>query len=331
MKTKSAALVLALLTAISVAAVPGAFKAEAASAAQVQYFLDTVGPMCTADMRDNHILASFSMAQAIEESGWGTSNQAVYGKNLFGITASSGNWGGKVYYKKNVYSSYAAAKAAVGSGHTFWRAYDSWQESVADHSRLFNTASRYENLRENYSFSSCALLVVQDGYIDDPKYTTRLTNHYNSRNLAQYDYDFSVPPVSNFTLQDAYATAYVADTASRRFTGLTDGISASALAAMFVDKVKVYGSGGALLTGSAAVGTGCYMESEDGKDICYVVVQGDVNGSGTVDGADYAALKSHLKGMLSLKGLEREAADLSADRVISAADCAVIGQRIAQN
>lgn len=168
------------------------------TASYVDDFLATVGPMCTNDMRENKILASFTMAQAIYESGWGRSTLAVEANNLFGMRAYS-SWTGKVYDRNEgvLYSSWSALVSKKGSTYvsnysmSFWRAFDSWQESVYSHSELFNSSDRYANLRGNYDYKSCCKLVVEDGYCTDSGYTENLIGLIESYNLEQYNYDFA--------------------------------------------------------------------------------------------------------------------------------------------
>ena len=50
-----------------------------------QQFISTLGPLATKDMRTSGILASITMAQAILESGWGTSELAVNANNFFSM------------------------------------------------------------------------------------------------------------------------------------------------------------------------------------------------------------------------------------------------------
>ncbi len=196
-RTKFTAILLAVLFVFSAVRFAGNNVAEAATKQEQQYFLDTVGPMCTADMRDNRILASFTMAQAIQESGWGTSTLAKEANALFGVRATS-RWTGLVYDRneKVTYGSWQGLVATKGEDYvkaysrSFWRAYESWQESVTDRSTLFNTSSIYANLRGNYDYKSCAKLVVEDGYCSDPEYTDTLIYMIERYNLSQYDYSF---------------------------------------------------------------------------------------------------------------------------------------------
>ncbi len=205
MRTKSLAL---LLTAVMLVSVIAAVPTTKADALYTDEFLAIIGPMCTNDMRDNKILASISVAQAIWESGWGRSTLAVEANALFGIRAYSG-WDGKVYDSGEgvLYQNWDALYAAKGRDYIvtyqhirFWRAYDSWQESVNDHSALFNNMSLYEPLRENYDYKDCARLLVELGYCGEPTYETVLIDMIESCNLEQYNYDFSAQPVANVSI-----------------------------------------------------------------------------------------------------------------------------------
>lgn len=187
-------LLAAAMIIVTVIAVVPSVKVQAS---YVDDFLATVGPMCTNDMRDNHILASFTLAQAIWESGWGRSTLATQANNLFGIRAYS-TWDGKVFDRNEcvLYNSWSHLVATKGDAYvknyslSFWRAYDSWQDSVNDHSGLFNRMSIYENLRGNYDYKSCATLIVLDGYCSETEYTDCLITLIESYDLEQYNYDF---------------------------------------------------------------------------------------------------------------------------------------------
>ena len=192
---KTTYLLLALVMLITAICVSPASQVEAATKEEINYFLDTLGPMCTQDMIDNKILASFSMAQAIYESGWGTSTLAKNANALFGIRAYS-TWGGMVYDRNECvcYDSWSDLVAAKGSDYvkeyknSFWRAYESWAESVADHSDLFNRSSIYESLRGNYDYKSCAYEVVKAGYCTSETYAPYIIKLVEQYDLTKYDY-----------------------------------------------------------------------------------------------------------------------------------------------
>ena len=104
-----------------------------------QDFISEIGSFASADMKESGILASLTIAQAILESGWGTSALAVNANALFGIKADS-NWSGRVY-------SSATKECYDGVNFTtvdaLFRAYDSWEQSLSDHSAFLAGSVRY--------------------------------------------------------------------------------------------------------------------------------------------------------------------------------------------
>ena len=113
------------------------------------YFLKIMGPLVISDMADNKILASLTLAQAVMETGWGISLLARECKNMFGIRAYE-KWNGRVFNSttKKMYANYTEGSKDEGR---LWRVYDSWADSVKDHSTLLNTAAIYKNLKGNFS------------------------------------------------------------------------------------------------------------------------------------------------------------------------------------
>lgn len=278
MKTRKAALFLAVVMLVGVIA--SAVPATTVNASYIDDFLNTVGPMCTADMRDNRILASLSLAQAIWESGWGTSTLAVEANNLFGIRAYN-TWSGMVYDRneKVLYQNWAEIYAAKGTEYvktyelSFWRAYPSWQESVNDHSALFNGMERYKPLRENYDFHSCAELLVTLGYCGEPSYTDCLIKLYEQFDLAKYNYDFggtvttpvtlAVSPKTLFMDKGAAYTLSVAVTPAD--TSYTVTSSNSAVASVSGNTVTALANGSTTITVSAGGSTAlCHLTVKEG-------------------------------------------------------------------
>lgn len=52
-------------------------------------FIKTVGALASADMKKSGVLASLTIAQAITETGWGTSGLAAEGKALLELRLQS--------------------------------------------------------------------------------------------------------------------------------------------------------------------------------------------------------------------------------------------------
>lgn len=143
-------------------------------------FLAKLKPYVIKDMQDNKILASLTAAQAFIESNKGNSGLAVNANNLFGI---KGSYNGQSvtmltteYYNGIAHKVYAA-----------FRKYPSWQESIADHSGLFNRMARYKNLRGETSYVKACNNVAADGYATSPTYATTLLNCINKYRLYEWD------------------------------------------------------------------------------------------------------------------------------------------------
>ena len=82
-----------------------------------QQFISTLGPLATKDMRTSGILASITIAQAILESGWGTSELAVNANNFFGMKKSlSGNtWSNSTWDGKSIYTKVTGEQKPTGT------------------------------------------------------------------------------------------------------------------------------------------------------------------------------------------------------------------------
>lgn len=134
------------------------------------------------DAKKSNILPSLTIAQAILESNNGNSGLAVNGKALFGIKATA-SWKGKVYVSKTN-EVYNGVTSTITAG---FRAYNSWAESIQDHSSLFTSLSRYKNLIGEKDYKQACRKVKDDGYATDPDYTSKLINIIEKNNLQAFD------------------------------------------------------------------------------------------------------------------------------------------------
>lgn len=126
-------------------------------------FLAMVGPLAQADMQKSGILASLTIAQAILESGWGTSELAAKANALFGIKADA-RWSGRAYSKdtKECYDGVTYATITA-----LFRAYDSWAESVADHSAFLLANKRYAAVVGERDYKvACKAISTVYGWVD---------------------------------------------------------------------------------------------------------------------------------------------------------------------
>lgn len=143
-------------------------------------FLDKIKPYAMQDMRDTKILASLTAAQAFIESSKGNSGLTTKANNLFGIKGSYN--GQSVLMLTTEY--YNGVKQRV---YANFRKYPSWQESVNDHSGLFNRLERYKNLRGETDYIKACNNVKTDGYATSPTYATTLIEKINKFKLYEWD------------------------------------------------------------------------------------------------------------------------------------------------
>lgn len=147
-----------------------------------QSFLNKFKEFCIKDMKQSGILASLTGAQGFIESNRGNSGLTTRANNLFGI---KGKYNGQsVTMMTTEY--YAGVKTRVPQP---FRKYPSWQESVNDHSAMFNRLSWYENLRNCQDYEEACLNVKKDGYATAPDYTSTLMNPIRKYQLWMWDYE----------------------------------------------------------------------------------------------------------------------------------------------
>ena len=145
-----------------------------------QSFLNKLKPYVIKDMKDTKILASLTAAQAFIESNKGNSGLTQRCNNLFGIKGKY-NGQGELFWTTEYYN---GVKTRI---QAYFRKYPSWQESIADHSGLFNRLDRYKNLRGETDYVRACTNVRLDGYATSPTYTTTLINTIKRYNLDAWD------------------------------------------------------------------------------------------------------------------------------------------------
>ena len=143
-------------------------------------FLAVIKDAVKNDMKYSGILASLTAAQALLESGTGNSQLTKIANNLFGIKGFYNGNSVTMTTQEYVNGRYITEK-------DIFRKYDSWEQSIADHSNLFNSASRYTNLRGLTDYRKAATYVREDGYATDPMYTLKLINIIKRYNLNDWD------------------------------------------------------------------------------------------------------------------------------------------------
>lgn len=157
-------------------------------------FIETIGKLASKDMKKSGILASVTTAQAILESGYGTSSLAMEAHNLFGMKATlSGNtwkssWDGKTFKKST--KEYLNNKWYTITD-TF-RSYSSYAQSLADHSAYLSYAKngnklRYQGVVGNKSYRKTIKIIKNGGYATDPQYVSKICSIIKRYNLTRFD------------------------------------------------------------------------------------------------------------------------------------------------
>lgn len=164
-------------------------------------FIEFVGRIAQKDWMERRlVIPSVVVAQAIKESGFGTSELAQNANALFGIKLNG--WTGRSYVKD------AAEQNPDGSYRTdqnvLWRAYDSWEQSIMDHNTYISERKignqPEPNWRDVVGCESYILAVqylqnAQFPYATSKAYAESLIKDYIEKyNLTQFDEVAPVQP-----------------------------------------------------------------------------------------------------------------------------------------
>ncbi|MEL4178619.1 flagellar assembly peptidoglycan hydrolase FlgJ [Roseateles sp. PN1] len=151
-------------------------------APHVQSFIQQHDGAAKAAEASTGIPASFMLAQAAHESGWGKREiKGVDGSNsfnVFGIKATPG-WTGKVAEVQT--TEYIDGKAQKVTAK--FRAYGSYDEAFKDYAKLIGSNDRYRNVvaqAQGGSAEGFARGLQKAGYATDPEYASKLARVINT-------------------------------------------------------------------------------------------------------------------------------------------------------
>lgn len=145
-------------------------------------FLAAIAPAAQQSAKATRIPASFTIAQAILESGWGASQGTALGCNLFNIKASK-QWHGPTFWRDTL--EHVNGKDIRVPAE--WRKYDTWLMAINDHARFLTTNPRYQPCFKETTGAGFARAVAEAGYATDPEYANKIIAVINGRKLDQYD------------------------------------------------------------------------------------------------------------------------------------------------
>nr|WP_238595691.1 glycoside hydrolase family 73 protein [Loigolactobacillus backii] len=150
-----------------------------------QTFIKRLAPEAKRLQQTYHVLPSITLAQAILESDWGTSQLATNYHNLFGVKGTDPNQT-KVMLTKE----YRNGQWVEIRGR--FQIYANDQASLAAHAALlangtsWNT-NQYQHVISATNYRTAAAALKQDGYATDPDYPAKLINLIKTYDLEQYD------------------------------------------------------------------------------------------------------------------------------------------------
>ena len=152
-----------------------------------QAFISLVAPGAIAAQQRYGIPAAVTIAQAIDESGWGRSVLATADHNLFGIKGA-GPAGRDMLPTREHENGVWVTRTAP------FRAYHNVAESIEDHGRLLATDPAYRHAMASRDRPDAFATALTGVYATDPGYGSSLIALMRLYNL--YRYDAAMPPAA---------------------------------------------------------------------------------------------------------------------------------------
>ena len=144
---------------------------------------------------DNKLFASVTIAQAIHESGWGTSKKMVAANALFGVKVGNSAykfgdaWKGAAY--KTGTTEYYDGKTATKITDYF-RQYNTIEDSVCDYMDMLLHCKRYKGAVSQSTPRKSIEGIIAGGYATGPNYVSAIMKIINNYDLTKYDKQFGV-------------------------------------------------------------------------------------------------------------------------------------------
>ena len=158
---------------------PSGGSSLAGTAAQ-EAFIREIAPGARATQSRYGVPAAVTIAQAIDESGWGSSVLATQDHNLFGIKGD-GPAGSELLPTQEYQNGQLVTQMAS------FRVYRSIAESIDDHGKLLATSGYYrQSMADNHDPNAFAAALTGT-YATDPQYGAKLIGLMQRYDLYRYD------------------------------------------------------------------------------------------------------------------------------------------------
>lgn len=146
-------------------------------------FMEKVADYAVEHYEQHKILPSMTIAQAIIESSWGTSELGVKAHNYFGM-----KWNPKCgcdYYEKKT-----GEQRKDGEYYTVvakFRKYPTMKDGLKGYYDFIESKPRYNNLKGVTDYKEACMLIKTDGWATSLTYTQTLIKTINIYDLTRYD------------------------------------------------------------------------------------------------------------------------------------------------
>ncbi len=180
-----------------------------------QAFISAIAPGAMAAQSRYGVPAAVTIAQAIDESGWGQSALAIRDHNLFGIKGTGPAGSDALPTREFENGQWVTVTAQ-------FRVYHNVAESIADHSELLATGPSYQHAMANRHVPDAFATNLTGVYATDPQYGTSLITIMKLYNL--YRYDASTAPAAQ-PAPSSQVTAIPAASIPGRAGSLGGGLS----------------------------------------------------------------------------------------------------------
>ena len=159
---------------------PPASASHVPGTASQQAFISQIAPGAVAAQSRFGIPAAVTIAQAIDESGWGQSALAIRDNNLFGIKGTGPAGSDVLPTQEFENGQWVTVNAA-------FRVYHNVAQSIADHSELLATGPSYQQAMADRHLPDAFATDLTGVYATDPQYGSNLIAIMRLYNLYRYD------------------------------------------------------------------------------------------------------------------------------------------------
>jgi flagellum-specific peptidoglycan hydrolase FlgJ len=165
---------------------PAASTVPAQATSAQQAFINAIAPGALATQHRYGVPAAVTIAQAIDESGWGQSALAVNDHNLFGIKGT-GPAGSDILPTEEYEN---GQWVTINSG---FRVYHNFAESIQDHGELLATSGYYTQAMAARNDPDAFANALTGVYATNPEYGADLIQLMQQYNLYRYDAASAAP------------------------------------------------------------------------------------------------------------------------------------------